>query len=58
LIGIGSFRNKVAIFQESGGAWKEIAYHELHKASVNWVEFAAYGVKLFAGSSDGQISIL
>ena len=27
LIGIGSFKNKVAIFQESQQGWKEIAYH-------------------------------
>jgi len=27
VIRIGSFRNKVAIFQEINGVWKEIAYH-------------------------------
>lgn len=25
---------------------------------MNWVEFAQQGLKLYAGSSDGQISIL
>jgi hypothetical protein len=27
LIGIGSFKGKVAIFQETANGWKEIAYN-------------------------------
>lgn len=48
----------MAIFQQSAGNWREIAYHDLHTASVNWVEFSPVGLKLFAGSSDGYVSIL
>ena len=32
--------------------------HELHEASVNCVEWAPCGFKLYAGDSDGKISIM
>jgi len=38
--------------------WREIAYHDLHQGSVNWVEFCPIGLKLYAGSSDGYVSVL
>jgi len=58
ILGIGTLRSRVIIFQEINKIWKEIAYHDLHQASVNWVEFSPFGLKLFGGSSDGTVSVL
>ena len=55
---IGSFKNKVAIFQEVDKEWKEVAYHYLHEASVNCVEWAQSGLKLYAAGGDGYVSII
>lgn len=58
LLGIGTYGNRVFVYQEFLEGWKEIAHNFTHQASVNCVEWAPYGLKLFAGSSDGKISIL
>jgi WD40 repeat protein len=60
IIAIGSFKKKVAIFQNKNNVWSEIAFHEIHEGSVNHVEWAspAFGLKLFSAGSDGSIAIL
>ena len=59
-IALGSFKKKVAIFQNRNNAWTEIAFHEIHEGSVNHVEWAspAFGVKLFSAGNDGSVGIL
>jgi WD40 repeat protein len=61
IIAIGSFKRKVAVFQNKGNnVWIEVVSHELHEGSVNHVEWAssAFGLKLFSAGSDGSVAIL
>jgi protein transport protein SEC13 len=60
VLAIGSFKKKVAIFQEKGNDWIEIAFHTEHEGSVNSLNWApvSFGLKLFAGGSDGKVSII
>jgi len=53
VIAIGSFKRKVAVFQNKNNNWAEVAYHELHEGSVNHVEWAPieFGLKLYSAGS-------
>ena len=57
---MATFKKKVAIFQEKNNDWIEMAFHSEHEGSVNTLCWApiSYGVKLFAGGSDGKVSIM
>lgn len=58
VLAIGSFKKKVAVFQEINHEWCEVASHYLHDASVNCVEWSPVGVKLYSAASDGKVAIL
>ena len=60
VLAIGSFKKKVAIFQEKNNEWIEMAFHTEHEGSVNSLCFApvSFGLKLFAGGSDGKVSVI
>jgi len=60
LLAVASFTKRVAVFQHKGEQWQEVAYHSLHEGSVNEVKWAPsyYGLRLFACSSDGNVSVL
>lgn len=41
------------MFQNKKNNWTEVAYHEIHKGSVNHVEWAssAFGLKLYSAGN-------
>ena len=57
---MATFTKRVAVFQQKNNEWQEVAYHSLHEGSVNEVKWAPsyYGLRLFACSSDGNVSVL